>query len=50
MSEMCQQRTQLPHRRNEQILASVQRAPFKVHDVVQVVVTPWSHFLQTATH
>jgi hypothetical protein len=27
-----------------------QRAPFRVHDVVQVVVTPWSHFLQTATH
>lgn len=27
-----------------------QRAPFKVHDVVQVVVTPWSHFLQAATH
>jgi hypothetical protein len=30
--------------------ASPQRAPFRVHDVVQVVVTPWSHFLQTATH
>ena len=27
-----------------------QRAPLRVHDVVQVVVTPWSHFLQTATH
>jgi hypothetical protein len=27
-----------------------QRAPFNVHDVVQVVVTPWSHFLQAATH
>src|SRR5258705_5574800 len=27
-----------------------ERAPIRVHDVVQVVVTPWSHFLQTATH
>jgi len=27
-----------------------QRAPLSVHSVVLVFVTPWSHFLQTATH
>jgi len=27
-----------------------QRAPFNVHDVVQVVVVPWSQVLQAATH
>ena len=27
-----------------------QRAPFSVQEVLQVVVTPWSHCLQTATH
>jgi hypothetical protein len=26
------------------------RAPFNVHDVVQVTVVPRSHLLQTATH
>jgi hypothetical protein len=30
--------------------ASLQRAPFNVHDVEQVVVFPWSHLMQTATH
>ena len=28
----------------------VSRAPFSMHDVVQVVVTPFWHFLQAATH
>jgi hypothetical protein len=28
----------------------VSRAPFNMHDVVQVVVTPFWHFLQAATH
>jgi hypothetical protein len=32
------------------LLGSLQWAPFNVHEVVQVVVTPRSHFLQTATH
>jgi hypothetical protein len=27
-----------------------QRAPFNVHDVVQVVVVPWPQVLQTRTH
>jgi hypothetical protein len=27
-----------------------QRAPLNVHDVVQVVVVPWSQVLQAATH
>jgi hypothetical protein len=29
---------------------SPQRAPFSVHDVEQVVVTPRSHLMHTATH
>jgi hypothetical protein len=32
------------------LLRSLQWAPFSVHEVVQVVVMPRSHFLQTATH
>jgi hypothetical protein len=31
-------------------LDSRQRAPFNIHDVEQVVTTPWSQLVQTAKH
>jgi hypothetical protein len=35
---------------NASYRVAVSRAPFRVQDVVQVVVTPFWHFLQAATH
>jgi hypothetical protein len=36
--------------KNRSVFSFCQRAPFRVHDVVQVVVMPFSHLMHTATH